>query len=312
MKSGEVFLITLVVIIFIMIIFIAVYVAKYEQPPGLIRVDGFGEPQPVDGDRSQCLIYNTFSQDVQIVDLLEPVGSYANLPTEGRCSDGFTRALQKQKRVCQSETCTGKNGQTYVAGETEFYYASCGNFPPCTQPKSLYVLPYVLNNRAKVDVQRSRCLSYENEFSFQICERNNTITSTQLFDIEQSGTLSAGEYPIYRIRYLDYCLLPLNDSNVVYAGLCNSDTQYKGYRWVLNNSVIVKEVDDEPIIYAPPQFSVYNVFLDYKGKEWVSQTISLQDANGVPYLDNMTLCEEGKVCLQGQTISVYAWQQLFD
>lgn len=123
-----------------------------QQAQSISLQAGFSTPAPVDCPSSEipcrgnCLLYSTFSTELDIVNGLTPISNeqISSLPSDIACADGFTQALQLVEATCQQEECVGRNGQVYGFGQTEQFYVNCEDLPNCSNPRSAVVFNFNL------------------------------------------------------------------------------------------------------------------------------------------------------------------------
>lgn len=142
--------------------------------------------------RGNCLLYETFSTETNIVDGLEPIANIndPSLPSEFKCSDGFTMALSKREATCNDNECVGRDGTVYSLGQTEQFYSSCGSLPSCSQNFRSAVVFRFEQTGTTFDRGLARCLSSNIQGSDviwddQICPNQVSLTDETFLNVVQ-------------------------------------------------------------------------------------------------------------------------------
>lgn len=216
---------------------------------------GFGQTyaytEPVDNtvyDRSECLLYNTFSIQNEIVDLLTPIGTFTNNPYA--CKDGYTMALSKNYQICEASICIGRDGREYVKGEQQIFYSTCGNLESCTNFRSVVAFNYYIVEDRIGD--NSYCLAADNTIADSEFGVINCLEASESPSLQQDIYVLVESTPAYpgssfllsrlRIPNKDRCLFfettgeNKEPTGNVYTSSC-SQTANTGYTWLYHEDI---------------------------------------------------------------------------
>ena len=196
--------------------------------------------KPVEGERGNCLFYETLSTETEFVDTLEPLIAVNDLPEEFRCNDGFTLALSKNVHICNGERCPGINGLMYSDGEVEEFYATCGGVSSCPNARSGVIFGFDLDEDNHL-VDDSVCLQYtENEgeepkWSTTHCFPKDYF-DTMIFSAIDQIDVGVGFRTRIRIPNTDVCMVPDIANDTVRNAQC-SLLATNGFEWLLLNDI---------------------------------------------------------------------------
>jgi hypothetical protein len=208
---------------------------------------GFCDPSgncngtPTNDERGQCQLYQTFSNETEIVDKLQPIALVSSLPRDFQCTDGFTQGLQKMNRTCHASKCLGLDGNIYTQGQIETYYRTCGNLKPCNDPRSALVFNFDVDTRGKL-VSEARCLNANisggtTTYSVTTCPQEVTLSNNVFLNIDQEPVTADGSVQLVRIRAPGStdCLV-INNSGQLYVETCLNRSD-EGYSWLFTPQV---------------------------------------------------------------------------
>ena len=269
---------------------------------------------PVEGERGQCLLYNTFSVETNVVDNIEPIGSVAELPSEFRCDDGFTEPLQKRSRVCAQAECLGSNGALYKQGETELYYVQCTDVGPCPNSRSAIVLNF--NVYGGVVTPDARCITADGSlFGLAPCPHDTTGSGSHFFlNVDMVPVTDTSSIARIRSPGTDQCLLYTNDQTLT-VGSCLSASD-DGYVWFVSPEICPDSSKCYPqqITTIPPDIDEVD-FEDPEALQQLASELKSLQINGPNLsLQPYALCSKtsGVECKQKTgIISAYSYASIF-
>lgn len=248
---------------------------------------------PVNTERGECLLYNTFSTNRTIVDSLTPIAKVDEIPPEFSCDDGFVKALSLYERICKADICIGYDGKQYRNGEYEYYYNECGDLSKCPNGRTVIILNYS-STSGKIDFTKSYCINSDTEGNFTVdrCTAEIVPTSTQFLNIDSQAYL---RYLFLRIRAPG----TVNCLNVIGGQIGSSEcleSPNDGWGWVLipqttdaNNPVITYP---SQIIALPEGFSLSDIkdMTEEQFRNFINNLASIQTNSDYLYLGPYAAC----------------------
>lgn len=325
------FLLLAITLVFIALIFFRV-IRPVNPPPTSFQAQiaesvslqaGFSSPVPTpctDNSptsicRGQCLIYETFSQETDIVNNLTPVGNINDptIPAAVKCNDGFTMALQQMISTCQDDLCIGLDGASVTSGGTETFYTTCGNMPTCSSDfRSAIVFNYQqtgtqLNPQAVCMVANPET----NPATFSSTPPGGCPTGVSLDDqvflniAQDQQTIMIGTTPVtvdviqIRAPLSDDCLI--NQNGDIIPAPCQSVSS-GGFEWIYIAAMPSPGNPDQTIpsqiLYDDP--TVTNPF--------ELQSLQVETSSNTFVLSDFQTCSTSSLeCFGTQIISAQAW-----
>lgn len=279
----------------------------------------YSEPIPdTSYNRSDCLVYNTFTTRADTVDTLLPIGYAAN--NNFICNDGYTLALSKQYETCEQSFCIGQDGNEYTKGERRIFYANCDTLDTCKNFRSVVAFNYYLVEN--VIGPSSYCLDADNtasnpNFGLISCSEaaeNPTLTNDIFVTVESAPAYLGSDFLVSRLRIpnQDRCLFfevagsDQIPTGKIYTSSC-SQSKNSGYSWLYHDKISIGSK-----VY-PSGFITYYGNLTEEEFQNLEQLLensgALSGTNGVLSVIPQQSCSEN-ICNGTQIIPITSWNSV--